>query len=147
MNAVTLDPATFEQLKHCLDEREQEVIKLRLLTTPKLTLAAIGQRYKCTRERIRQLQNIALMKLRRIYQQTTCVNELLAHTLLTPNWQTKTIEKDNRKHTFQHIFPNQRVMQGDLLITNNPPYRHRFALESDEGKLPGKLLLVVRRAV
>ncbi len=50
-----------------LDERESEIIKLRFGLTGEraLTLEEVGQRFDITRERVRQLQNIALQKMRR----------------------------------------------------------------------------------
>ncbi len=50
-----------------LDERERKIINARFGLTggkPK-TLEELGEQFKLTRERIRQLQNIALMKMRR----------------------------------------------------------------------------------
>lgn len=50
-----------------LDERESEIIKLRfgLEGKDELTLEEVGKRFKVTRERVRQLQNIAITKMRR----------------------------------------------------------------------------------
>lgn len=54
-------------LLHILDERERKIIMARFgLDGGKAqTLAEVGERFGVTRERIRQLQNIALAKLRR----------------------------------------------------------------------------------
>ena len=51
-----------------LDEREKLIIRARfgLDGEKPLTLEAIGEEFKVTRERIRQLQNIALRKLKRL---------------------------------------------------------------------------------
>jgi RNA polymerase primary sigma factor len=50
-----------------LEPREAEIIKLRfgLDGHDELTLEEVGRRFKVTRERVRQLQNIALSKMRR----------------------------------------------------------------------------------
>jgi RNA polymerase primary sigma factor len=50
-----------------LEPREAEIIKLRfgLDDHDELTLEEVGQRFQVTRERVRQLQNIALSKMRR----------------------------------------------------------------------------------
>ncbi|MCD8483410.1 MAG: sigma-70 family RNA polymerase sigma factor, partial [Verrucomicrobia bacterium] len=51
-----------------LDPREAEIIRLRfgLAGEKPLTLEEVGERFKITRERVRQLQNIALTRMRRI---------------------------------------------------------------------------------
>jgi RNA polymerase primary sigma factor len=50
-----------------LDERESEIIKLRfgLEGKDELTLEEVGKKFNVTRERVRQLQNIAINKMRR----------------------------------------------------------------------------------
>ena len=50
-----------------LEPREAEIIKLRfgLDGNDELTLEEVGKRFRVTRERVRQLQNIALSKMRR----------------------------------------------------------------------------------
>lgn len=50
-----------------LDEREAKIINLRfgLTGNPPLTLEEVGQYFNITRERVRQLQNMALTKMRR----------------------------------------------------------------------------------
>ena len=50
-----------------LDPREAEIIKLRfgLDGSSELTLEEVGKKFKVTRERVRQLQNLALSKMRR----------------------------------------------------------------------------------
>ena len=55
-------------LLHELDERESAIVTMRfgLDGTRPLTLEQVGRRFKVTRERVRQIQNIALTKLRRI---------------------------------------------------------------------------------
>ncbi|MCE0497017.1 MAG: RNA polymerase sigma factor RpoD/SigA [Methylacidiphilales bacterium] len=52
---------------HVLDERELKIINLRFGLDGKkeMTLEEVGRKFKVTRERIRQLQNIALRKIKR----------------------------------------------------------------------------------
>ena len=54
-------------LLHVLDERELKIITLRFGLDGKkeMTLEEVGRKFKVTRERIRQLQNIALRKIKR----------------------------------------------------------------------------------
>jgi RNA polymerase primary sigma factor len=54
-------------LLHVLDERELKIITLRFGLDGKkeMTLEEVGKKFKVTRERIRQLQNIALRKIKR----------------------------------------------------------------------------------
>lgn len=54
-----------------LDPREAEVLTLRfgLDGRPERTLEDVGKRFKVTRERVRQIQNVALAKLRKIIEQ------------------------------------------------------------------------------
>jgi RNA polymerase primary sigma factor len=51
-----------------LDQREAEIIKLRfgLEGRAEMTLQEVGERFHVTRERIRQLEHLALMKMRRL---------------------------------------------------------------------------------
>jgi len=55
-----------ERLITLLDHREQEILRYRygLLETPPETLEDVGVRFKITRERVRQIQNSAVEKLR-----------------------------------------------------------------------------------
>ncbi|MEM9025831.1 MAG: sigma-70 family RNA polymerase sigma factor [Verrucomicrobiota bacterium] len=55
------------QVLHRLDEREAKIIRLRfgLDTDRALTLEEVGQEFNITRERVRQLQEIAIQKMRR----------------------------------------------------------------------------------
>lgn len=71
---------------HILDEREMRIINLRfgLDGTKEHTLEEVGKKFKVTRERIRQLQNIALTKLRReIQQMDRPRDEREIHTLVS----------------------------------------------------------------
>ena len=54
-------------LLHVLDDRELKIITMRfgLDAKKEMTLEEVGKRFKVTRERIRQLQNIALRKIKR----------------------------------------------------------------------------------
>lgn len=56
-----------EVLLEKLEPREAEIIRLRfgIGGGDELTLEQVGERYKLTRERVRQLQHLAIMKLRR----------------------------------------------------------------------------------
>ena len=51
-----------------LDEREAEIIRLRfgLAGESEMTLEAVGRKFNVTRERIRQIEQLALIKLRRL---------------------------------------------------------------------------------
>lgn len=61
------DRADIEDLLKGLEPREAEIIRLRfgLDGEPPLTLEQVGVRFKLTRERVRQLEHLALMQLRR----------------------------------------------------------------------------------
>ncbi len=60
-----------EGLLHRLDKREREIIKYRygLQDVKEETLEEVGVRFKITRERIRQIQNAALEKLRHMMEE------------------------------------------------------------------------------
>jgi RNA polymerase primary sigma factor len=53
-----------------LDSREAEILTMRfgLDGTKPRTLEEVGRKFRVTRERVRQIQNIALTKLRRIME-------------------------------------------------------------------------------
>lgn len=53
-----------ELAMEALDRREKDVIRRRLINDPPETLAAIGRDYRISRERIRQLEALALDKMR-----------------------------------------------------------------------------------
>lgn len=67
-----MDEKTINLLVNDLSEKEQQVIKLRFgLEDKKLkTLQQIGDVMGYTRERVRQIQNAALNKLRHKYETT-----------------------------------------------------------------------------
>jgi DNA-directed RNA polymerase delta subunit len=77
-----------EDIFMVLTEKEKEVIVKRfsLDNKPKLTLERIGQKFSVTRERIRQIEKIALSKLRRTVENTklNLVNEI-ANKILGEN--------------------------------------------------------------
>lgn len=58
--------ADLKELLDNLDKREAEIIRLRfgLLGERPMTLEEVGEEFDITRERVRQLQNIALVKIR-----------------------------------------------------------------------------------
>ena len=47
-----------------LPERDREILRARRLTEPALTLEALAQKYKISRERVRQIEERAFNKLR-----------------------------------------------------------------------------------
>ncbi|HUB67271.1 MAG TPA: RNA polymerase sigma factor RpoD/SigA [Candidatus Methylacidiphilales bacterium] len=59
--------AAVMNMLHVLDERELKIITMRFGLDGKkeMTLEEVGRKFKVTRERIRQLQNIALRKIKR----------------------------------------------------------------------------------
>jgi RNA polymerase primary sigma factor len=65
-----------------LDDREKKIINARfgLDGSDPITLEEVGDKFGVTRERIRQLQNIALGKLRKALNKRERMNtEMLAH--------------------------------------------------------------------
>jgi len=78
---VQANDITHEMLKllGVLDERERTILKMRygLDGGEAMTLEEVGERFKVTRERIRQLQNIGLRKLRRaIDRKDRCLSDI-----------------------------------------------------------------------
>lgn len=67
------------ELMPLLDQRERDIISLRfgLDGTKELTLEEVGEKFKVTRERIRQLQNSALRKLKRALDKKEKARRLL----------------------------------------------------------------------
>jgi len=65
----TLKNMLAELMKH-LDQREATILKYRfgLDGGPERTLEEVGEKFGVTRERVRQIQNIALAKLRKMIQ-------------------------------------------------------------------------------
>lgn len=57
-----------ENILQQLEPREAEIIRLRfgLNKTTAMTLEEVGEHFKVTRERVRQIQNLALQKMRRV---------------------------------------------------------------------------------
>ncbi len=68
------------ELVATLDPREGEILRYRfgLDGDPEKTLEEVGQKFKVTRERIRQIQNVALAKLRRQIEKLEAVQEVAA---------------------------------------------------------------------
>ena len=60
-----------ERLTKRLDFREREILRFRfgLHNTPEETLDDVGKRFNITRERVRQIQNIAVNKLHDLLEQ------------------------------------------------------------------------------
>jgi len=75
MSTATVDnlAAAVEEIFLVLSEKERNVIKKRfaLANEEKHTLEAIGQEFGVTRERVRQIESIALQKLRRTIDSTS----------------------------------------------------------------------------
>ena len=65
-----------EELLDHLDHREREILKMRygLRDHPVETLEDIGVKFKITRERVRQIQNAAIMKMRRMMEENERVD-------------------------------------------------------------------------
>ena len=57
-----------DQMINSLDKREAEILRMRfgLDGRDELTLEEVGRKFKVTRERVRQLQNLALQKIRKL---------------------------------------------------------------------------------
>ncbi|MGC3957151.1 MAG: sigma-70 family RNA polymerase sigma factor [Verrucomicrobiota bacterium] len=68
------ETALVRQLVENLSEREAKILRLRfgLDSGQEQTLETIGRKLKLTRERIRQLQNMALQKLRQMLENPKC---------------------------------------------------------------------------
>lgn len=66
------------QMLNQLDERESTIINLRfgIDGRKEQTLEEVGAKFKITRERVRQIQNIALAKLRRLLEKHEKINPL-----------------------------------------------------------------------
>lgn len=64
-----ITPENVKIFLNCLTERERNIIEMRFGLTGKksMTLQKIGEKLQLTRERIRQIQNIALKKIKSEY--------------------------------------------------------------------------------
>jgi RNA polymerase primary sigma factor len=62
---------------HVLDARERAILSLRFPLSDETppTLEQIGKKFKVTRERIRQIQNVALKKLRAALEASPAASE------------------------------------------------------------------------
>jgi RNA polymerase primary sigma factor len=92
------DVSEINEMLARLDPREAEVITLRfgLSGESPLTLEEIGEKFKLTRERVRQLQQGALMQLRRIMTER--------QKLLTPEDVRKNKLADARAEVLSEFF-------------------------------------------
>ncbi len=76
---LNFDPRQISQelLKH-LNDREKEVVSKRysLSGDKKSTLEGIGEKYNITRERVRQIENIAVKKIKAVAEKLEAINEL-----------------------------------------------------------------------
>ncbi|MGI9533311.1 MAG: sigma factor-like helix-turn-helix DNA-binding protein, partial [Thermodesulfobacteriota bacterium] len=52
-----------------LKDREKFIIENRILTDSPLTLEEIGNKYKISRERVRQIENAALKKIKKAFKE------------------------------------------------------------------------------
>ena len=59
-----------EKLLDRLDKREREILRHRfgLRGVKEETLEAVGKRFRITRERVRQIQNVAIDKMRKMME-------------------------------------------------------------------------------
>ena len=78
------DTELVRKILHTLPEREKAILALRfgLEDGEERTLEEVGQRFGLTRERIRQLQEIALKKLRARMEQQDCSSAESEDTLV-----------------------------------------------------------------
>ena len=92
------DRAEIGEMLSALDPREAEVLVLRfgLDGESPLTLEEVGERFKLTRERVRQLQQSALMQLRRLNQER--------QKLLTPEDVRKNRLAEARSEVLSEFF-------------------------------------------
>jgi RNA polymerase primary sigma factor len=86
-----------------LDGREAQIIKLRygIEGDNPLTLEEVGELFGITRERVRQLQNIALSKMRKVmynYERQLSIEEIEEKT-----------RQQNRMEVFQEFFQNKEL--------------------------------------
>lgn len=100
-----------------LTEKEKDVITKRfsLNNKPRQTLDKIGKHYSVTRERIRQIENIALNKLRRTVSNTKLrlINRL-AKELITREGGMM-LEADIINEILQNIYTNSQI-DGNIIV-------------------------------
>jgi RNA polymerase primary sigma factor len=84
-----------ERLMKRLDFREREILRFRygLHNTPEETLDDVGKRFNITRERVRQIQNVAVSKLHELLEQD------LPPDPEPPPASKPTAKKASKKHT------------------------------------------------
>lgn len=76
---LNFDPKQIShELLKGLNDREREVVSKRysLLGDKKSTLEGIGEKYNITRERVRQIENIAIKKIKVVAEKLEAINEL-----------------------------------------------------------------------
>ena len=68
--AVVKGPTALQEMVKTLDQREATILRYRfgLDGGSEKTLEEVGQKFGVTRERVRQIQNIALNKLRKMIE-------------------------------------------------------------------------------
>lgn len=77
INAQQKKDSMFKHMES-LDEREKEILKYRygLQGAEVETLESVGERFQITRERVRQIQNAAVQKLRRMMEEEARIHEV-----------------------------------------------------------------------
>jgi RNA polymerase primary sigma factor len=97
------DRSDIDDLLSELDPREAEIIRLRfgLNGDIPLTLEQVGARYKLTRERVRQLEHLALMHLRR-----SMANK---ERIRTPDEAKEERREEAKREVLREFFRTQRA--------------------------------------
>jgi len=101
-----------------LTEKEKDVIikRFSLNNKPRQTLDKIGKHYSVTRERIRQIENIALTKLRRTVGNTKLrlINRLAKELLVREGGMM--LESEIINEILQNIYTNSQVVDGKIIV-------------------------------
>lgn len=100
------------QLLMQLNEKEADVLKRRygLGNSPKETLEAIGTSYKVTRERIRQIENLAVKKMKQAANFQTLIKPV-EHVVVTVLEEHGGVM--NEQHLLDELFPIKRTPAAD----------------------------------
>ncbi|EKD76379.1 MAG: sigma-70 region 4 protein [uncultured bacterium] len=100
------------QLLLQLNEKEADVLKRRygLGEAPKETLEAIGASYKVTRERIRQIENLAVKKIKQAVNFQTLMKPV-EHVVVTVLEEHGGVM--NEQHLLEELFPIKRTPVND----------------------------------